>query len=59
MINARIATLAEVNGALSAYQGGFRSHRQVTDHVVRLCQDVSDGLHLDQPKRTAAVFLGI
>ena len=59
MVNARLATLVEEGGFLSELQGGFRSNRQVTDHVVRLCQDVSDGMHASRMQHTAAVFFDL
>ena len=42
--------------SVSQFQGGLRANRHVTDHVVRLCQAISDRLNAEKPRATAGVF---
>ena len=47
-------SLAEENKLLPATQSGFRPNRSCHDHILRICQHVTNGFN--NKEKTAAVF---
>ena len=59
MTHQRLYHLAEAKGMLNHAQAGFRRNRSCEEELLRVIQDVSDGLQATKPKRTVTILLDL